>query len=532
MSNLVSVECKGFSGFVENSIKDFIENWLTSSKQNGLLRDTTSRSVWQIPFGNGFVFIKKFKYAGFFRIIGRTFFSNARCEFKSLSELAKRGLLVPKPLGILEERKGIFLKSSYLVTEGIENSRTLRDFLFNSVFTRSQKIYLLEKLAKFIRSIISVGFLDTDLHAGNVLIQKKDNDVNFYLIDVHRGRFIKNWSYKHTLKIISLFLSSMQVFFELSDLFRFLRYYAELESGDFKNERFRKFVNNVNREIIIHRWNYYRAREKKCLSRNNEFDIRHSGNYKIFIRRNDANIALIQKAIDSHRNFTNVPFKKSRNRVLSVYNDRIFVKEYKYSNIFRRLGGIFGWSRGRHSWFSNNAVLSRGINTPIPYALYEGNESNYLVGEWLNGTCSLNNFVKKYYQVISFSERCEFIWKLAMFIGKMHNTGIFHKDLKASNILVRHINDEVKFFIVDFDGIVLFKNCIEVRHYIKNFVQLNSSIDTLVTIQDKFRFFKYYSSINPSFAKSMNIRIILSKIMKMTISKNIHNKNATHKSSD
>lgn len=514
MGNFLFIKCGNIQGKVDPSIKNFIENWLSGEKKVGLIKDTKARSIWRLSFNNDGLFIKKFEYNGFFQAIGRTLFkSNAKQEFDILSRLAIEGVDVPKPLGFLEERNGLLCTSSYLITKEIKDAITLKSYVFSNELSKTQKCNLLKSLAEFIQKLHYAKLINFDLHIGNILIQKDNNKINLYLLDVHRAKFVNRLTRKHIINTFAFLFLSMYMFLSLIDLIRLLKYYFAKKGIIIKHGNLKETANRIKDKFLYYRDRYNKSREKRCFEKGSGFDIDNRKDIKIIIRKGQ-DPTLTQKAQESH--FVNQHIKDLQNRSLSVYNDSIFIKEYKYEGFLKKLENILRRSSAERFWFNSNALIIRHITTPVCYALYKGGNSSYLIGEWIKDGIPCNDFMRKYFSNASILERREFIWQLARFIRKMHIRGICHKDLKANNILVKHINNKIEFFVIDLDRVV-FRKHLTTNQCLKNLAQLNAAITPPVTITDRLRFFRYYSIRNTSLIR--NKKGSITKIMRITLAR-------------
>jgi tRNA A-37 threonylcarbamoyl transferase component Bud32 len=84
--------------------------------------------------------------------------------------------------------------------------------------------------------------------------------------------------------------------------------------------------------------------------------------------------------------------------------------------------------------------------------------------------------------------------KVAQLVREMHARGIWHRDLKASNILVqKKVPDGEKLYLVDLDSVRI-KKRLDRKEKIRDLARLNASLvsTTTVSMTDRLRFLQYY----------------------------------------
>ena len=81
-----------------------------------------------------------------------------------------------------------------------------------------------------------------------------------------------------------------------------------------------------------------------------------------------------------------------------------------------------------------------------------------------------------------------------MSFKRLHDSGVYHGDLKANNIIVKESNDTWNFFYLDLDW-VWFKKWLTLRKKIKNLSQLNASLPHCITYTDRLRFYRTYAGV-------------------------------------
>ncbi|NIA16853.1 MAG: hypothetical protein GWO86_00740 [Planctomycetes bacterium] len=94
------------------------------------------------------------------------------------------------------------------------------------------------------------------------------------------------------------------------------------------------------------------------------------------------------------------------------------------------------------------------------------------------------------------TDRKEFFSSFGRTVGRMHNMGIFHGDLRLGNILAEKGDNGWRFFFIDNERTKKY-SYIPLRLRRKNLVQLNM-IGSNVSEHDRLRFFASYTAQNPS----------------------------------
>jgi serine/threonine protein kinase len=92
-------------------------------------------------------------------------------------------------------------------------------------------------------------------------------------------------------------------------------------------------------------------------------------------------------------------------------------------------------------------------------------------------------------------EKRSFIAAFAVAMRSLHDRGLFHKDLKAANILVEKTGDlSWKFHLIDMDGVSFRKGPLQPQKRILNLIQINASIPLQISSTDRLRFMLKYRS--------------------------------------
>ena len=102
--------------------------------------------------------------------------------------------------------------------------------------------------------------------------------------------------------------------------------------------------------------------------------------------------------------------------------------------------------------------------------------------------------------------------KLALWLRTFHDSDVWQRDFKSSNILCR----ESDFFMVDLEGVRIRR--LSDRNKIYNLAQLNASVSNAISIKDRLRFYHYYSAdLQPT---RQQRRAVYRKVWDITKTKN------------
>ena len=167
---------------------------VTSFFEEGNLIVKGSRNTIKSNFlGSEKVNIKFFKKPGIFKSIIYSFFrsTKAKRSFDYASYLTNHNILTPQPIAYIEERSVFgLLGDSFYISQQIDYDFTIRELIHNPLFPNRNSI--LEQFAEFTFKMheANVNFLDHS--PGNTLIvDKGNNQFEFYLIDLNRMKFEK-----------------------------------------------------------------------------------------------------------------------------------------------------------------------------------------------------------------------------------------------------------------------------------------------------------------------------------------------------
>jgi hypothetical protein len=266
-------------------------------------------------------------------------------------------------------------------------------------------------------------------------------------------------------------------------------------------------VEGMVQKMVIRR---QKSRAKRCLKESSLFTIGRRAGLRIFRRREMAEDQLMS-ILEAHREMVTSQrenlLKYSPKTIVSMVNNgrsndrRVCVKAYRFETIVDRLRNSFFQSKGKRSWVAGNVLFSRGICPLRPLAYAERRKRGVLreafyVTESLADDMEMDRYLIRRFERHPRQDLGGFIGQFAGWIGSLHRAGIYHRDLKTCNILVREKADGWGFSLIDLED-VSHGAKIGIERILKNLVQINCSIPRFFSYRDRVRFLKGYLKINP-----------------------------------
>jgi hypothetical protein len=184
----------------------------------------------------------------------------------------------------------------------------------------------------------------------------------------------------------------------------------------------------------------------------------------------------------------------------SLSADRLCVKEFVRAGSRRLLPR---WIRHRPaivSWRGANRLAALGIGRPDPLGLLIGTgASSYLIMRVLERFEHLAVYARRALIPATPTERRRaFLRAGADFLGKVYASGVFHRDLKASNLFVRETESGGwEFSLLDLAA-VRFPRRVRRGQMLLNLAQLNASVPLEVAWTDRMRFLRHLAEREPS----------------------------------
>lgn len=179
----------------------------------------------------------------------------------------------------------------------------------------------------------------------------------------------------------------------------------------------------------------------------------------------------------------------------------LIVKHFAPRGLTAKLKTFFRRSPALREWSALRRAAGLGLPVPRPVALgwrREGlQRESFLVTEAVNDGIDVTAclFGKRRLAVL---RHHEIVRAAALVIRRMHDAGIFHKDLHLDNLIAGSINGSPTVHLIDFQRVAFYR-CLRPRLRARNLAMLNGGcVEAART--DRLRFLKSYLSDNSTCA--------------------------------
>ena len=113
-----------------------------------------------------------------------------------------------------------------------------------------------------------------------------------------------------------------------------------------------------------------------------------------------------------------------------------------------------GMSKGKRSFRWALALLSNSIPTPTPVCYLDGQCGDSF---YLSGFLASAGHLADYLQSVSQKEQKKCLEALSFFLNRMFYRGVYHLDLKGTNVLVHNDGPTCQFYLTDTDAMAFYR---------------------------------------------------------------------------
>ncbi len=443
--------------------------------------------------------------------------SKAAQEWNMAGALAGIGVATFRPLAYAERRQGRLLYDCCLVSEALPVSETLASVARGpmKLWTREERRRLLESVAALVRRMHEGKIVHNDLHAGNLLCQRRDRGMRLFVLDLHSVRAVRRVSARARRRNLMQLLASIMSFTNVEERQHLLKCYAR------GNPALVRFVtwnaNRIERAAESYRDWVYRSRTARCLQQSSEFDRQNLEGATVHFRREFGPEA-IRQALKEHRGVlagTNGQLLKiSPGRSVSIVRipwegqrTAVCVKESRSYTWREALESLFRGPKSRRIWMAAHGLTVRGVSACELLAAGERKRLGFarqcfVIMKALDDCVNLDHYVQTRLTCLEGPDLVRFKRAMAGAVGRffaqLHDKRIYHRDLKPTNIMVRERGqDDWHFILIDLDR-VRFDRDVSFRRRARNLAQVASHFQHRLTTTDGWRCVRAYMEASSS----------------------------------
>lgn len=487
----------------------------SAGPQTEQIKGSLARTVAFVPLDPGRrVALKHYKCRGARDVLKAIVAgSKARHEWNMARRLLDAGIPTAPAVAFGERRRAGVAVESWLITQEIAPCVPLRDLLATPTKLGPElRESLRAQLGQMLARLHTHGIYHRDLHAGNFLVRSAEGEATLYLLDLHAARVramgMCRRDVVQNLAMVCAFGSYPGV--EPADERRVLKHYQDAGGQVWGDPD--ALCAAVHTRLERLRARRLSSRAKRCLINSTEFCTHRDAGRRVY-RRRDFPPEAVQAAVEAHAQAcvpgnpamvkidtkTHVSFV----HVPGPHGPRsVCVKEYCGQPLLRRLRNLFRPRPALRSWMAAHALRVRDIAAPqhlavaLPANPLSG-QGSYLISDRLQHAVGLDRYATAHLAgPEARSRRRAFAQAVGRHFARLHEQGVYHRDLKASNILVHEDDGGWVFHLVDLDR-VRFLSPVDRRRRVLNLAQINASTPRVLSNTDRLAALRAYQAQGP-----------------------------------
>lgn len=200
-----------------------------------------------------------------------------------------------------------------------------------------------------------------------------------------------------------------------------------------------------------------------------------------------------------------------------IDHNPLLIKQFRLPTRFRQLRYGLRRSRARRCWAAAEALRTAGLPTPEPLAFIECRRHGrpcvaYYICRYMAEAVPARRWIKAWYHQRPDAFRADFRRQILSCLDDLYSRRIYHADTKAGNLLLMHPDqpERRQFWWIDLDS-VRFGVTPTRRRIVRNLVQLNGSIGSKVSEEDRMDFLHelarlYPHALTPGIANTIRSR--------------------------
>ena len=414
----------------------------------------------------------------------------ARAEWGAARLLHSMGFPVAVPLAQGERRRFRVLGPSFFAARFVEGMTPFREALNAQPLREARS--LMKRSARLVRALHDRGFDHRDLHGGNILVGKGPGTLcRLLVVDLHRSRAGHTVLARARVDAIARWLHSLAGGASQGGRMRWVRTYL----GDASRAQVRDMVARVERAIRRIERKRRRSRGKRCLKRSTTF-TRRVGEGLRGARRRSLDESRLHSVLSAHDDAIAADdirvAKRARKGIVTLHGD-VVVKEVRPADWFGRVRDFVAPDRHRTAYVHAHQLDVVGVKSAKPMAYVRRGNRTFSLFEDLSRLERLDHLARRLFRLQTRADRRRLLHESADWLARLHQSGVYHGDVKGINVLVDTKQRRWSFHLIDTDRCRFFDQPVDERRRIKNLAQLAASIPVVVTKTDRLRWFRRYA---------------------------------------
>lgn len=482
------------------------ENW-EQVKQNA------SRSVYRGRIAGVDIYLKHFHSRTFFhRIARRLGLGGAKREMRFIRHLAFHGVPTVPVLAAMC-RDGI----EWLATKAVAPATPADEWHDAQLALGAQGRRNIQRAIVELGTIIghmhAAGVVHRDLHCGNILVRTGGEGSLLVLTDLHRASRRRRLSRRMRAANLAQLFCDRYEFTSRSERLRFLKHYLRASGSQGTVRGWQCMIEDA---AVRHRQRLYAQRDRRIEGNNRYFSpLRVKGGWRGHVvlaskrRMAGSRAAEVVFRADAWREALADPealfsapggeiVKDSRSSL--VVRRRLTVGDQSVEVFIKRRRRKYAWkvlldclrpSRSIRAFRLGHALLTRRIATALPLAALERRIGPFLLDSILItekvDAPHLDRFLNTWLArpprgqipltvVQQHRLAQEVLWQLGRLLQRLHDSNFAHRDLKATNIMVRWTPQRPpEVVLVDLDGLARVRRLTQRRRF-QGLMRLNVSL--------------------------------------------------------
>lgn len=459
-----------------------LARWLRDGRA-AAVKQGVGRVVYRLDLPHGSYYVKQVHQGGPWQWLKRRLRGGAcRREFDKARELTRRGVPAIAPLALGERRRGWWSCDDYLITAAVPQALSLDEFLaevlpkFSPTEQAGIRRRLIDAVARLCAAAHDAGVYHDDLHGGNILCRGDTCRPDFagapelFFVDLPGVELSLPLDAARTRSNLAMLCAGFGNRMSESERRRFWNIYCRtrmtlsLPDAD-------AFAAEIRAAAAEHGHRILDGRDKRVWGNNRDYyslRLPTGTAYAVRDLSRGAVEALLRDPDSLWRAHADRPLKISFGSLVVAAELRdpttgrshsVVVKRLRAKSFWRRCADFFRRGRALQGWYRGHALAARGIPTARPLAVYlprGAGGDGYLITERLDAAEDVHLYAWDLARRSEPERRrrvrqtCDALGRI---VGRLHNQGFTHRDLKANNLMVRETPGGVEAFLIDLDAL-------------------------------------------------------------------------------